>query len=230
MGEIKRVIALTLAALIGLSGCAHTLEVKNIDMYKAPFINSQHSDVKIGLIGVTSTPEEERLLTATANALKRDGFRVEYPFFLNDANRNTVDFVVKVKTSSEYRGNGWNFLINWPGFLVWAPAWHGYNYRVIYGFDVDITDVKTGNELPRISMPVDLDVRHADMNRTWTELSWLEWSAIAFVGGIIFTRYDTSVTPLLINAIETKIGDYTSSKIGSTLIAAEKTKASVADN
>ena len=63
------------------------------------------------------------------------------------------------------------------------------------------------------------------MNRTWTELSWLEWSLIAFIGGIVFTRYDNSVTPLLINAIETRIGDYTSSKIGSTLISAGQASA-----
>jgi len=196
------------------------LEIKNLDMYKAPFINSEHTNVSIGLIGVTSSPEEDRLLTAAANALKRDGFKVEFPFFVNDTTRSSVDFIVKVKTSSEYKGSGWNFLINWPGFLVWAPAWHGYDYRVIYGFDMDITDTKTGTSLPRLSTPIDLDIRHADMNRTWTELSWLEWSMIAFIGGIVFTRYDKSLTPQLINAIETKIGDYTSSKIGSTVIAA----------
>ena len=54
------------------------LEVKNLDLYKAAFVNSQHANIKVGLIGVTSTPEEERLLTATANAMKRDGFRVDF--------------------------------------------------------------------------------------------------------------------------------------------------------
>ena len=141
---------------------------------------------------------------------------------LNDANRQTIDFLVKVKTSSEYKGSKWNFLINWPGFLIWAPAWHGYDYRAIYGFDVDITDTRTGTARPRVSIPIDLDIRHADMNRTWTELSWFEWSLIAFIGGIVFTRYDKSVTPLLINAIETHIGDYTSSKIGSTLVVVDQ--------
>lgn len=220
--RVKREMALLVATLMGLAGCAHTLEVKNLDLYKAAFVSSQHASIKVGLIGVTSTPEEERLLMATANALKRDGFKVEYPFYLNDTNRSMVDFVVKVKTSSEYKGSGWNFLINWPGFLIWTPAWHGYNYQVIYAFDADITDTKTGASLPRVSMPIDLDIRHADMNRTWTELSWLEYSLIAFIGGIVFTRYDKSVTPQLINAIETRIGDYTSSKIGSTLIAAQQ--------
>ncbi len=209
------------SAAMALSGCAHPLTVKNLDLYKPSFVNSQQSNLRIGLVGVTSTPEEERLLTAAANALKRDGLKVEYPFHVNDSNRAAVDYIVKVATSSDYKGSGWNFLINWPGFLVWAPAWHGYNYRAIYGFDVDITDAKTGESLPRISSPVDLEIRHADMNRTWTELSWLEWSLIAFIGGIVFTRYDKSVTPLLVNAVETRIADYTSSKIASAVISAK---------
>ncbi len=209
----------TLALLT--TSCAHALEVKNIDLYKSAFINSQQTNMRVGLIGVTSTPDEERLLTAAANALKRDGFKVDYPFHASEENKKAVDYVVKVSASSEYKGSGWNFLINWPGFLIWTPAWHGYNYQAIYGFDVDITDTKTGEALPRLSIPVDLDLRHADMNRTWTELSWLEWSLIAFIGGLIFTRYDKSVTPLLVNAIETRIGDYTSSKIAATLISAK---------
>ena len=220
-----KTVLLWVTVLMVSSGCAHTLEVKNLDLYKAPFVNSQETKAKIGMIGVTSSPEEERLLMAAANALKRDGFRVEYPFFISDANKNAVDFTVKVSTSSACEASGWNFLINWPGFLIWTPAWHGYDYRAIYSFDVDITDTHAGTAFPRLSIPIDLDIRHAAMNRTWTEISWLEWSAIAFVGGIIFIRYDHSVTPLLINAIETKIGDYTSSKIASTLIAAGKSVA-----
>jgi hypothetical protein len=41
----------------------------------------------------------------------------------------------------------------------------------------------------------------------------LEWSVIAFIGGIVFTNYDKSVTPLLLDATEEKIADYVSSKI-----------------
>ena len=214
----RRVTGLIVVTMF-TSGCAHSLEVKNIDLYKAAFVNSQQASIKVGLIGVTSTPEEERLLTATANAMKRDGFKVEYPFILNDDSRKSVDYVVKVKTSSEYKGSGWNFLITCPGSLIWTPAWHGFDYRAMYGFDVDITDTKTNTALPRLSSPVDLDIRHADMNRTWSEIFGFGYLLpVTCVAGIVFTRYDNSVTPLLLNAIETRIADYTSSKIGAALI------------
>ena len=202
------------------TGCAHRLEVKNIGLYKPTFINSQETGAKVGLSAVTSTPEEDRLVVGVANALKRDGFKVDYPFFLNDENRTSMDQIVKINTSSKYEGSGWNFLINWPGFLIWTPAWHGYDYNVKYDFDVDITNTKNAESLPRLSIPVDLDIRHAAMNRTWTEISYFEWSAIALVGGIVFTRYDNSVTPLLLDAVENKITDYVAGKIGATLISA----------
>jgi len=200
------------------TGCAHNLEVKNLDLYKPTFINNRNTGIKVGLSAVTSSPEEERLVIGAANALKRDGFLISYPFYPNAQNSETMDFLVKLSTSSQYKGSGWNFLINWPGFLVWAPAWHGYNYRAIYTFDADITDSKTGTQLPRISIPVDLEIRHADIGRTWTEISWFEWSAIAFAGGLVFIRYDRDVTPELINATEIKIADYVSSKIAAALL------------
>ena len=213
-------LAALLAVVFLTSSCTHTLNVKNLQLYKSAFVSSQGGNIMIGLSAVTSTPEEERLVMAVGNALKRDGFKVIFPFFANDENIGSVDYLVKLTTSSEYKGSGWNFLINFPGFLVWAPAWHGYNYRVIYGFDADITDAKTKETLPRITSPVELDIRHADMNRTWTELSWLEAGIIAFIGGLLFTRYDRGVTSLLLNATEAKIGDYVGSKIGGALISA----------
>lgn len=212
-------VAALVATTVLTSGCSHTLEVKNMRLYKPEFVNLQGKSIRVGFSAATSTPEEERLVMAVVNALKREGLQMTYPFYPNESNQTSVDYIVKLTCSSEYKGSGWNFLINWPGFLIWAPAWHGYKYRTFYEFDADITNTATNQALPRISSPVDLDIRHADMGRTWTELSWLEWSAIAFVGGILFTRYDHDVTPLVLDYAEYKVGDYVGSKIASTLAA-----------
>jgi hypothetical protein len=214
----RNVIGL-LAIAVFTSSCSHTLEVKNLDIYKPAFVNTQATGTKLGLSASTSSPEEERFITSFANALKRDGFRVTYPFFPNETNLRTVDYLVKINTASAYRGSGWNFLINWPGFLIWTPAWHGYNYGAEYDFDIEIIDTETNTSLTNIDSPVDLHIRHADMGRTWTEISWLEWSAIAFIGGILFTRYDHDITPQLVDAVEGRIGDYVAGKVGITLAA-----------
>ncbi len=216
-----RLMWLLLAALLS-SSCAHALDIKNISLYKPAFISSRVEDIAVGLTASTTTPEEERLVLAIANTLKRDGFKVTYPFFPRKEHLQAVDFTVKLSTSSEFRGSGWNFLINWPGFLIWTPAWHGYNYRVLLGFDADMMDTFTGERLPRLSVPMDLNIRHADMGRTWTEAGgWVGgYTVIAFIGGIVFTRYDEDITPLILDAVERKVSDYVSSKIALVLASA----------
>lgn len=202
-----------------ISGCAHPLTLQNISLYKPSFIGNESVGSTIGLSAVYSSPEEERLVLATANSFKTNGFKVIYPFFQNEENKKAVDFVVKMTTSSEFKGSGINFLINWPGFIIWAPALFGYSYNANFNFDVDIIDVKNNSETSRVTIPINLLIKHADINRTWTEISWIEVSVIAFIGGLVFTGYDNSVTPLLLNNYETKLGDYIATKIASTLIA-----------
>ncbi len=191
-----------------------------MDSYKAGFLNSSPKNISVGISTSTTTPDEERFIVAVANALKRDGINVIYPFYSNEESLKTVDYVLKIATSSEFKGSGMNFLINWPGFLIFAPALFGYSYTANFNFDVDITDVKTNTTLPRINIPIEINFRHADMNRTWTEISWLEFSVIAFIGGICFIQYDKSVTPALMNSLEYKLGDYVESKIIAAVVSA----------
>jgi hypothetical protein len=45
--------------------------------------------------------------------------RVVYPYVKTAA---AVDVVANVSVDPEYRGAWTNFLVNWPGFLLFAPA------------------------------------------------------------------------------------------------------------
>jgi hypothetical protein len=60
------------------------------------------------------------------------------------------------------------------------------------------------------------------MNRTWTEISWFEVSIIALVGGIVFMEYDTSVTPLVSEKVETPLGRYIAQEIVKRINASGK--------
>jgi len=220
--KFTKIMAVVLTIVVMSAGCAHPLKVTNMSLYKPEFIDTQYTGVKLGLTPVTSTPAEDRLVLSIANDLKRNGFGVTSPFYPTDTNRGTVDYIVKINASSEFKGSGMNFWINWPGFLLWVPAVAGYKYRAIFDFDVDVTDIKRNTTLPRLHVPVDLVIRHADMNRTWTEISWFEFSIIAFVGGLVFMKYDDTVTPLLMDMHETRISEYVSSKISKVIISAER--------
>ncbi len=217
MKGFKKFAALFLI-LVFISGCAHPLTMENISLYRAGFINSGLTNSSIGLNAVTSTPEEERLVLAVANSLKKEGFRVIYPYYQNNNNSQGVDYSIKINAGSEFKGSGANFFVNFPGFLIFAPALLGYSYNVNFDFNIDVVDNKNNTNIPRITVPIKLRIKHADINRTWTEISWLEVGGIAFISGLFFMGYDKSVTPLMMDNAENKLGDYVSSKISATLV------------
>ena len=219
-GYMKRMLSVLLCLVVVAAGCSHPLTLQNLSSYKAGFVNTARIKSIIGISATTNTPEEERLMMAVANAFKRDGVSVIYPFYTNEESLKKVDYILKIATSSEFKGSGMNFLINWPGFLIFAPALFGYSYTASFNFDADIIDVKKNRTLPRISLPIEIKFRHASTNRTWTEISWFEVSVIALIGGIVFVQYDESVTPVLMNSLEYKLGDYVESKLIAAVISA----------
>jgi len=65
-----------------------------------------------------------------------------------------------------------NFLINWPGFLIFMPAINGYIYEANYDVEVTLTEAAGDSKIDTWSIPIRLNLRHAAMNRTWTEVGW----------------------------------------------------------
>jgi hypothetical protein len=129
--------------------------------------------------------------------------------------------VAEINITPEYKGSGWNFLINWPGFLVFVPALNGYVYKANYQVDIALAKSANPAQKDAWTMPINLDLRHAEIDRTWTEIGWLEWGVIPLIGGIVFTQYDPDVTPILIDAIETPVGDYIAQEIIQRINASE---------
>jgi hypothetical protein len=150
-------------------------------------------------------------MKGVGTALRKYTSNVTLPY--QPGSTRPVDVIAHITIQPTYEGSGWNFLINFPGFLIWTPAWHGYNYNVKYDVAITLMDGPNKRQLDSWKMPIDLHVRHADIDRTWTEISWLEVGAIAFVGGICFIQYDSDVTPLLLDKIENPIGDYIAQEI-----------------
>jgi len=196
-----------LILLLVASGCSHPLEVRNINQYKA----SRQSFAKELIVGVT-TPntvnDGKVLVDGTVQHLGFYSGKVIYPAMPD----RPCDVLCRVTVSPRHKGSAGNFLVNFPGFLVWAPAWHGYIYKPGYDIDVDLTTPQ-GEPLDSFSLPIDLDVRHADLDRSWTELSWLEVGVIALVGGVVFTQYDDDVTALVEADTKRHLGGYIAQEI-----------------
>ena len=202
------IVTLCIAAL--LSGCTHALEVKNRDNFSITSAAPARSEMSIGVITDNDVENGKRLVDATVESLRYRLKSIAYPY--SGANEK-IDLTVTMQVASKHKGSGLNFLINWPGFLIWTPAWNGYVYEPTYDVRITLKDPVQGTVLDSFNVPIQLDVRHAAINRTWTEISWFEASIIAFVGGIVFTDYDPKVTPLVEREMRQELGAFLAEKI-----------------
>lgn len=197
-------------ALVGVlmlgSGCAHTLDVKNMGSYQTTQTHPLQKSVSIGLVSLTNSPDSQQLMKGIGTALGK--YTPTVIQFYGPESATKVDVIANINIQSEYKGSGWNFLINFPGFLIFTPAWNGYVYKANYNVDIALAKGADHSKLDTWSVPINLDLRQAEIDRTWTEISWLEVGAIAFIGGIVFTGYDTDVTQPLVEKIQNPIGDY----------------------
>lgn len=214
---MKKLLSKILLAALVFSSCNHGLRVKNLDTYRKTTVTSANDKLKVGFVSTTKDPDSERIAKEVASELMKYSDKV----LMSDANpsmsADAVDVWIKMGVTPKYEGSGWNFLINWPGFLIWTPAWHGYVYKVHYGVDVTMTEAKTNRQIDSFSLPFDLDIRHADIGRTWTEIGWLEVGLIPFIGGFVFTQYDDDISPLIADASKSILADNIAQEVVSRL-------------
>ena len=202
------------APLLLLCACVHTLEIDNLpaDSFTASALANR--PLAVGVVNASSAPETDGYVEAVALALQLQASvaRVIYPW----SKGTSVDVVANVTVDPEYKGAGANFLVNWPGFLVFAPAWNGYKYRANPRTRVQLTDA-SGQALDTIDWQYDYSFHQADMGRTWTEVGWLEWSVIPLVAGFVFINYDTDQTPHFIREVAPSYGKQVADQIAQRL-------------
>jgi len=217
----KLLSVIALAPVVLLTGCSHPLEVKNLNTYTNTRMTSLEKKLTIGIVPHnTGDIHCDRLLKGVGEALAKYDAAVLLPY--NQSSSRKVDVIAQISIVPEYKGSGLNFLINFPGFLVWAPAWNGYIYEVDYNVDVVLTKASDRTKIDSYRLPINLNIRHAASNRTWTEISWLEFGVIAFVGGLFFIQYDDTVSPLVAAKVEAPIGDYIAQEIVNRIINSGK--------
>jgi hypothetical protein len=193
-----------------MTGCNHPLAIKNLRQYNNTSLASFEKAARIGIKSSNYDIEGRNLTKNIAEGLSKYNAQVTTAVRPDNSN---VDVIATISINSEHKGSGWNFLVNFPGFLIWAPAWHGYNYEVSHTVTVLLSDAKTGTKIDSFAIPVVLDIKHAAINRTWTEISWLEVGVIALIGGIVFIQYDDNVTPLVGEKAGPVLGDYIAQEI-----------------
>lgn len=183
---------LTIPLLFSI-GCTHPLTVTNLDDYRVPV--SFPSEQRPGL-GIIRSHDYSIIMDETLNELSRFSKTITFSTVPLSSAKN-VDFWLDISIRPTYSGSIWNLPINFPGFLVFMPAWHGYVYEVNYIADVTILQGGSLKLLDQFTVPFTFDVRHADFNRTWTEVGWLETGVIPLIGGFFFIQFDDNVADLV---------------------------------
>ena len=209
---MRGAVTAALSLCLGL-GCTHTLTIK-----KYPGMPSVDAapprPLVIGLVNQGGSPYSELYVGAIAKGLQLQAGveRVVYPYVRG----SSVDVIASVDLNPEYQGAGTNFFVNFPGFLVFAPAWNGSKYQSNPRTRVELA-TRDGSFIGEISWEHNYVFHQSDIGRTWTQLSWLEAGIIAFIGGIVFIRYDDDQTPHFIDEVASSYGRQVAARISRSL-------------
>lgn len=147
----------------------------------------------IGISSEDQSYQNQQYIKSIVSALRTSNTfdQVIYPY--NTSVSKKADYIINITVSPHYSGKISNFFVNWPGFLVFTPAIIGYGYNAQINTDLSISNSK--NKKSQISKVTNnYNFRHAEMDRTWTEIGWFEVSLIPFIGGFFFTQYDPDAT------------------------------------
>jgi hypothetical protein len=206
-------------ALLVLAGCTHTLEIKNAQMYETTLqLGTVISRPRVAITPFSGSPDELWMFNAIVERLAIDPalaeVRTDYIPRLGQRAGIDPDLILEIRPEAHYRSSGWNFLINWPGFLIFTPAWNGYIYHADIATTAVIRD-QDGSALDQVTVPISYDLRHADMDRTiWTGLTWFEVSLLALIGGIYNANvFDRDVIPPLQQQAKDNYANYVISEV-----------------
>ncbi len=148
---------LIVAGVFLLTGCSHALQITNLNDYYSEPARPLKEPVKIGVTSSGDTsPQAGRYVAAVVEAIKKNSSvaQVVYPYKQAEQ-KDAVDAVADISVNPKYSGRGSNFLVNFPGFLIFAPAIWGYGYNADINTVVNVTRLKD-NSATNFLFPVNM--------------------------------------------------------------------------
>ncbi len=212
----KRSCILILSLLIlVLSSCSHELHLKNRGKYhtSVPSIDKQ---ITVGIRPGASQEAEQRIDSIISGMRSIPNIKVVYPY---TATKAGIDYVVEFDIRTAYKGSPTNFFVSWPGFIIFAAAWHGYNYSATITTGVTITNQATGEVAINETYKSKFKCVQSEFDRTWTQIGWFEYSILPFLGGIYYTSYDKDITDDFNYEIADPYGNYIARRTAGLLVS-----------
>ena len=219
-------LSLTVVVLSFLSACVHTLEVVDIKDYKITLSDGPRQNVAVLRPALEEDDQAffdlfiDRLREHPATAQVRRNWTWD----TQEAGFHP-DVVVEVAPEVSYSGSGWNFLITFPGFLIFTPAWNG----LVYHGDI-ATSIKTFNPTTREliseeTVVTDYSMRHLDFGRGfWAASGWWTpgYGATSLLSAFYNISYDGDATEPFVEKIRRSYGDFIAEKVLGPVVARAK--------
>jgi hypothetical protein len=124
---------------------------------------------------------------------------------------DAVDYVITIDPVVDYESDGLNYLVNFPGGIVFAPAWHGYIYHANIITTVGFHD-GNGELLKTVPIETFYSMRHSEFDRTWYPM--FSFNVLNAVGGIYTALvFDSDITVDVKNAIGDSYSDVVTDRI-----------------
>lgn len=219
----RGLFAASLAVFLTVA-CSHELTVRNLDLYATPVhLASGDEKFAVAVLPYSGAPDGmfffNALVERIHNSPAVSELRTDY--LPGKGGRFEPVLILSINPQVQYRSSGWNFLINWPGFLIFTPAWNGYVYHADILTQVAIHD-GSGKLLSQSEIPISYSIRQAEMDRTiFTGLTWLEVSLLAFGGGIYNANvFDEDIVGALQVHVKDNYVNYVANQVAPKLIAA----------
>ncbi len=209
---------LTLIVLL-TAGCSYPLRITN----EKDFIAAQPQikplkTVTIGFLPIEETIFKEKLLNSVVEEIGRssivDAVKKDYQI----GSGVKADYVCALSQTMKFSASGQNFLITFPGFLVFTHAMVGYKYYIDITTKSNLLDPTNGNIISEASIITSYEIRYTSFARGAASslIGWLApgWGLLDVFTGMVFaTDYDQRATQDFIQRAEFTYKTFVSRKI-----------------
>ena len=192
--------------VVASAACTHDMRIVEAQERFAP--GRLDRSVRVSIEGTGGEHDERMLVDFVQDALARHS-SVERVAVHGQAPPDfQPDFVVTVRPATEYDASGVNYLITFPGFILFTHAWNGFHYSAEIDTAV-VVALPDGTQLGETRIPARYDLRHTSFTRgAVTSSGWYTpfWGGINLIIGFFMLNYDQKATDPFLEDVRERYG------------------------
>ncbi|MHC5062970.1 MAG: hypothetical protein ACYTG5_03225 [Planctomycetota bacterium] len=179
---------------------------------------------KVAVLPFRSPNQDQELHRLIVEGLQRhpsvDQVRTEYRLWPR-TDYYSPDVVVDIKPHASFEGSSKNFLITFPGFLIFTHAWYGYVYYAKVQTELDFYRPGGREPIETRIVETDFELRHCDFGRGfWGSSGWWMpgYGATSLIAAFFMVDYDPDTTTPFVRGVRYTYGDFVAEKIMNSAI------------